>query len=75
MKATKQRPRAKKLLSNSAPHSAETPLHIAALTGDIEELNSLITSKEYDINATGDRQFTALHFAANAGVLEVCEFM
>ena len=50
---------------------AETPLHIATIEGDIDELRRLIRQNVFDINATGSRNFTALHFAANAGNLEV----
>ena len=49
----------------------ETPLHVAALEGDINRLRMLLREGIYDVNGPGDNNFTALHFAADSGQLEV----
>lgn len=70
-KSVKQRFIAKSLLhsTNATPCNN---LHIATLEGDIEQVSQLISQNKYDINSTGEHGYTALHFAANTGSLEVC---
>lgn len=67
---TKQRPKAK--CNADLSGGVNTKLHIAALEGEFKQIKLLLRSGNHDLNATGERQFTALHFAANAGHLEVC---
>lgn len=46
-------------------------LHIAALEGNIPLSSQLVSQQVFDIDEVGERGFTALHFAANSGALEV----
>ena len=78
MKNSKQRPRAKGRIEESQSSSNlssefqnSTPLLFAALEGNIEKIKTLLETNTYDLNSIGERNYTALHFAANAGELEV----
>ena len=47
-------------------------LHIAALEGNFKTVMLILSKPSTVIDARGDNGYTALHFAANAGELEVC---
>lgn len=67
---TKERPRGNTASGSDSSHE-ETPLHIAASVGDVEQISILLRQNNFDVNAIGEHNFTALHYAANAGHLEV----
>jgi ankyrin repeat protein len=67
--AAKNRPLAKRTEESSG--HIDTPLHIAALEGNLGAIVNLLSQNQHDINGYGHRKFTPLHFAANAAELEV----
>ena len=63
-----------KTIAKSSVNVLDNPcneLHIAALEGAVDVVRTLLQEGSHDINALGERGFTALHFAANSGQLEV----
>ena len=53
--------------------SKDNALHDAAKKGDLDEVKTLVT--EFDINALGKQNATALYYAADNGHVDVVEYL
>ncbi len=51
-----------------------TPLHVAAVRGDLAELTALLDGGA-DINAVGELGYTPLHYAVSQEMLEAAELL
>ena len=55
--------------------SCDTPLHIAAGCGDVEEVKRLLNSKQYEVDVRNSEQQTPLHLACANGQVGVVEIL
>ena len=53
--------------------SCDTPLHIAARCGDVEEVKRLLNSKQYEVDVQNSDQQTPLHLACANGHVDVVD--
>lgn len=62
------------LTARSQTCVGETPLHVAAVWGDLDAINLLVDAGA-DINAIGDRGYTPLHEAVEQGNVQAVKLL
>jgi len=56
-------------------HAGESPLHAAAIIGDLETFKLIVDQDKYDLNRPNKEGMTPLHYATQEGHLEIVQYL
>lgn len=63
------------MAADDGPTDGQTPLHAAAASGDIQQLEKLLNSRLIDINSVDSNGWQPLHEAVHSGSLEATKLL